>query len=630
MSAIGGVLRLDGRPCDRAELDAMACRLQHRAPEGTSIWIDGPAGLVHGRLITTPESAHERQPFADATAGLAITFDGRLDNRAELLRALERARVLHVGQPDDAALTLALYRAFGEASVERLIGDFAFAIWDAPRRRLFCARDAMGLKPFCYRTGPGFFAFASEVGVLARHGGDTPAINEGMAGEHLVRAITSKQHTLFRDVNRLPPAHVLTIDTNGIDLRRYWQPDPRAEIRYPREEQYVEHLSALVRDGVATRLRTCGPAGVSLSGGVDSSSVVGIASDLCRAHAVPATGIEAFFFMVPGGDEDAPFFDQVVERLGTPAHRVRAERLEPGQLQREAVQYLDVPSLPNAAMTDRLRSLVRQRGARVALTGIGADEWLGTSPWAYADLLKQGRLAPLARRLRLDAALEEFIGWPAAAKAMLWPLVPKRVANVVRHALRRGRGPAWIDPDFAARIDLADRLAQHEVDIPFGSHEQYDTWHDGTSGSSVHELEMLDRAAARTGIEHWHPFYDRRVVEFGLAMPPDQRWRNGRAKDLLRRAMAPYLPPDVAARLSGPSGVRLVVEGMETEGGRALFEDMTIARLGWVRGDMLLAQFDTMARLFNAGDEAFGGLVAPMWSVLSLELWARAVVPGKL
>jgi asparagine synthase (glutamine-hydrolysing) len=629
MSAIGGVLHLDGRPCDRAALDAMACRLQHRAPEGTSIWIDGPAGLVHGRLITTPESADERQPFADA-AGLAITFDGRLDNRAELLRALEGAGVRHVAPSGDAALTLALYRACGEASVGRLLGDFAFAIWDAPRRRLFCARDAMGLKPFCYRTGPGFFAFASEVGVLARYGGDTPAINEGMAGEHLVRAITSKQDTLFRDINRLPPAHVLAVDANGVNLRRYWQPDARAEIRYRRDDEYVEHLSALVRDAVAARLRTCGPVGVSLSGGVDSSSVAGIASDLCRAHAVATTGVEAFFFLVPGGDEDAPFFDQVVGCLGTPAHRVRAKRLEPGQLQQEAVRYLDIPRVPNAAMTDRLRSLVRQRGARVALTGIGADEWLGTSPWAYADLLKQGRLSPLARRLHLDAALEGFIGWPAAAKAMLWPLVPKRARGVVRHALGRGRGPAWIDPDFAVRIDLADRLAQHEVDVAFESYEQYDTWHDGTSGSSVHELELLDRSAAALGIEHWHPFYDRRIVEFGLAMPPDQRWRNGRAKDLLRRAMAPYLPPDVAARLSGPSGARLVVEGMDTEGGRALFEDMTIGRLGWVRGDMLLAQFDTMASRFSAADEAFGGLVAPLWSVLSVELWARAVVPGKL
>jgi len=123
--------------------------------------------------------------------------------------------------------------------------------------------------------------------------------------------------------------------------------------------------------------------------------------------------------------------------------------------------------MPNAIMYEPFRALMRQRGARVVLTGIGGDDWLGTSSWAYADLLKRARFSSLSARLRRDAALESFSGWPGAAKDTLWPLVPRPAKQIVRRMLGRGRPPSWLDPAFAARINLADRLAQHESSIPF-------------------------------------------------------------------------------------------------------------------------------------------------------------------
>ena len=625
MSAIAGVVSLAGRPADRRMLDAMAAALKHRAPDGTSVWADGCAGLIHGQLLTTPESARERQPFVDPSARLAITFDGRLDNRPELLAALDL--VSPVDNPiGDAALTLAAYRAFGVASVDHLLGDFAFAIWDGTQRRLFCARDAMGLKPFCYRVDPHLFAWASEVGVLARHAGAVPAPNEGMAGEHLAGIVTSKHDTLFQNIYRLPPAHTLTVDAidGAVQLRCYWQADPSDAIRYRRDEDYVEHLLVLMREAVAARLRATGQVAVSLSGGVDSASVTGIAAELCRARAVAATGIEAFLFVVPGPSDETEFFEQVTDRWGVVGHRVLAQPIPAGRLRAQASAYFDVPDMPNAVMYEPFRALMRQRGARVVLTG--GDDWLGTSPWAYADLLKHGRLGSLAARLRRDAALEDFIGWPAAALATLWPLVPRRAKRMVRRALGRHRPPPWIDPAFAARISLGDRLAQHESSIPFVSYEQYDTWHEGTSGSAVHGLEMLDRATSRTGVEDWHPFLDRRIVEFGLAMPADQRWRDGRAKDLLRRAMASYVPPTVATRLVSPAGTQLIVRGIQTEGGAALVHDMAAARLGWVRQGEVRAKFDDVMRAMGTSDEGRGAV--SLWHILALELWAKAVISG--
>ena len=624
MSAIGGVFHLDGRRCEPSTLDALVVLLRHRARDGTRTWSDGPAGLVHGRFITTPESAHEHQPVVDAAARVAITFDGRLDNRTELLRQLGIDGADH-SAIGDAELVLRLYRALGVDCVGGLLGDFAFSIWDGTLGRLLCARDHLGLKPLCYRVAPDRIAWASEAGALARYDGHTPLLNDGMVAEHLAGIITSTRDTVFQDIFRLPPAHLLTADTRGIQLRRYWAPDLRKEIRYRDPDEYVEHLRDLVRLAVAARLRVRGAVGISLSGGIDSSSVAGVAAELCRDRAVSATHVEAFSLLIAGKADESAFWSQVVERWHLASVTIPVAPLPAGQLAAEAQFYLDVPNSPLAALTDRVRVCMEERGTRVALTGTGADDWLGPSPCAYADLLRQGRLGALTHRLRRDSADEWFMGWPAAVKSTLWPLVPPAMQWAVRRALRRGRTPEWVDPVFAARVDLRERLARHTIDLPHNSLERYDTWHEGISGSSVYVNEVIERSSARVGVDMWHPFMDLRIVEFGIALPAEQRWREGLAKDLLRRAMTPYLPQAIAARTTSPDGTHLLFEGLEAAGGRALFQGMTASRLGWVREDVLLARFDRAAALYKGGDRRYAWMAITLWRVAAIELWARAM-----
>ena len=363
MSAIGGIVHRDGRPCDPDALAALAARLRHRAPDGTSTWSDGPAGLTHGRLITTPESAHEEQPVADAAARVAITFDGRLDNRTELLRSLGIDSVDHdaIG---DAALVLRLYRALGTDCVGLLLGDFAFAIWDGPRARLLCARDHLGIRPFCYRLTPNRIAWASEAGALARCDSALPAVNEGMVAEHLSGIITSTSDTVFQDIFRLRAGHLLTADAAGIRLRRYWSPDLVTELRYNDPDEYVEQLRDLVRTAVAARLRVAGAAGISLSGGIDSSAVSGVAATLCREAVVPATHVEAFSLLVSGAANERAHWSQVVEHWQLASHTITGGVLPAGQLAAEARFYLDVPNSSLAAVTDWLRIRARERGVR--------------------------------------------------------------------------------------------------------------------------------------------------------------------------------------------------------------------------------------------------------------------------
>lgn len=625
MSAIGGVLQLNGETCDQRVLERLGALLAHRAPDGIATWSDGPAGLVHGRSVTTPESLREQQPERDVAAGTSITFDGRLDNRDELFDRL-RTDAVDRHAMGDAALVLQLYAASGLDCVPMLLGDFAFALWDGRLGRLIGARDHLGLKPFCYRQDGDQFAWASEPGVLARYNGRIPAVNEGMVAEQLTAVTTSQQDTLFLGIHRLPPAHLLTVERDGRTARRcYWTPDLCREIRYASDDDYAAHLRVLVQQAVRTRLRACGPVGISLSGGVDSSSVTGIAVEWCRAGAVSADGIEAFSVLDPGEGDESAFWSQVVDRWQIPSQVIPVAPLAHGALSAEARLYLDLPNSSNAGMTDRLRASMRERGVRVALTGTGADDWFGTSPWAYADLVKSLRVRALVHRLRRDAAGPEFVGWPSAAKGAIWPLLPAPVQWSVRRLLGRGRAPEWINTDLAKRVDLRERLSRHAVHLPCNSWERYDTWHEAASGGTTYQVEIIERSCARTGVDMWHPFLDTRILEFGLALPPDQRWRDGRAKDLLRRAMAPYLPTAIAERLTSPGATHLLLSGLDTEGGRTLFENMTIARHGWVNEPILQARFDLMSALYRAGDPRYHWLVITLWRVAAVELWARAM-----
>jgi len=217
------------------------------------------------------------------------------------------------------------------------------------------------------------------------------------------------------------------------------------------------------------------------------------------------------------------------------------------------------------------------------------------------------------------------MGWPAAAKAAIWPLVPGPLRAVARLLVRRGKTPPWIDRRFAARVQLRERLERHEIPLPYSSHERYDTWHQAFSGAAVDHYEQFERSSARAGIDTWFPFFDRRVIEFGLAVPADLRWHDGRPKEVLRRAMAPYLPQSVADRRTNPTGTHLILRGLDGEGGRALFEQMRIAEFGWVNPAAVLQRFDRAQALWAAGDPRYHWLAITLWHVAAIELWARAM-----
>ena len=219
MSGIAGIYNRDGRDINPELLSRMTDAIAQRGLDGSGKWINGPVGLGHQMLWTTPESTLEKQPLCDDTATRCLTFDGRIDNRKELRTSLKTQGVM-LRTDTDAEIVLRAYECWGSACPNRILGDFAFAVWDAPHRRLFCARDILGMRPFYYYADNHAFLFASELQQLLQIPSIPREPNEGMIGEYLVSAVNNKNETLYKGIFRLPPAHFLIITPDRIQRVR--------------------------------------------------------------------------------------------------------------------------------------------------------------------------------------------------------------------------------------------------------------------------------------------------------------------------------------------------------------------------------------------------------------------------
>src|SRR5690348_12800641 len=277
------MFRRDGAPIDRALLQSLTDFVGYVGPDAKQTWAEGPIGFGHTLLRTTWESAGECQP-ANLEQRFWITADVRLDCRAELEGKLNAAGQRVRRAAPDSELILAAYAAWGEACIQELRGDFAFAIWDARKKNLFCARDHFGLKPFYYCDLGDLFLFSNTLQCLRLHPAVSDELNDAAVGDFLLFGLNYDQATTtFRDVRRLPRAHILSVCAQGLRAERYWFPPIDGRIRYRRPDEYIEHFRLLMQAAVADRVRDS-RVGILLSGGLDSSSIAATARDLSGNH----------------------------------------------------------------------------------------------------------------------------------------------------------------------------------------------------------------------------------------------------------------------------------------------------------------------------------------------------------
>ncbi len=641
MSAIAGVYLTDGREVDRRDLERMTEILAHRGPDGSAIWNTGSIGLVHRMLWTTPESLREHLPRVSPDGNLVVTVDARLDNRDELISRLGLS--VTVADVTDSELILRAYERWGEDCPTYLLGDFAFAIWDARRRHLYCARDHFGVKPFCYYSRSGHaLVFASEIKAL-RCVSEVPSrLNELAVADHLVPQYFDATNTYYRDIVRLPPAHYLVITPEGTRLQRYWSLDPSRELRLGSDDEYAQGFRHLFTEAVRCRMRSAFPVGSMLSGGMDSSSITCVARSLHAAnngaHGWPT--FSAVHDVVTQCDESR-YIDAVLAKGAYEPSFFQADHVSPLVDLDKVLWHEDQPLVGGNLYLDwGLYRFARERGVRVLLDGFDGDTTVSHGLGFLVELANSDRWLRLASEV---VPYARKIGEPWANVLWSWfwnyELDPftantRGVRRVRRWAASRlsstradgvtEAGFDWLaifNADFAGRVDIAGRRNALEGTLaPTERAAHYRRLNDAGMPTV---LEVLDRAASAFALELRFPFWDRRLAEFCLSLPPEQKIRRGWTRMVLRRAMDGLLPPLIqwrGAKTNHHAGFERGMLTFERERlNDAVYKDSDVVA-PYVDVAILREQFSrSLSRVRT--DSNFN----VVWQVISLALWLRRV-----
>jgi len=630
MSGIAGIFHLDGRPADAVLLRRMTDVISRRGPDGVGYWAQGPVAFGHRMLHTTPESLLENQPLTDETGNFCLTLDGRVDNREEIRRALQSRRI-RLRDETDAELILRAYQCWGEECSAKIIGDFAFAIWDGLNRQLFCARDALGVRPFYYYKADGFLAFASDPTSIFTLPEVTQRLRPDGLVDYLVNNFRDTEPTEFHQLYRLRPAHALVVNEKSSRLRQYWDVDPNRDLPYWRPEEYAEAFLEVFSTAVKARLRTTGNVGILLSGGLDSSSILCLIEDLRNRGKVNA-GVRPYSALFDGQPYDERQFLRSIQELwGTEIGFSHPSPPAPLWALPEACRRNAQPlCLPLAYIPQKLLDSAASEGTRVVLAGLGGDDFMDAPVGLAAEFLASGH--PL-KAWDYTIALAKFHSVSvlrAARSALIRPFISKLLPDCLRRAYRATHRPrtfAWLLPGPAQ--EALERLRStpwylrgRKFRTP-GRRTTYDAIH---TGHRVQVLEYWDRlATAAGGIEIRQPFCDRRVVEFAAAIPDEMLGLDGRPKGLMRAALGSRLPSLIQWRNTKADFAGLINERLifnDASDAEKLLRNSSLAQLGLVDQHQACRAYRTYRDRYIdrlARKEA----VDTVWELISLEGWLR-------
>jgi len=374
MSAITGIFYRDGRKVDLELIKKMNNRLSHRGPDGSAVWCEGSIALGHQMLWTTPESLHEKLPFEDDDSGLVITADARIDNRDELSKELD---IEDKEEVSDSYFILKAYEKWGENCPDKLLGDFAFVIWDKNEEKLFCARDHMGVKPFYYYLDEDMFVFGTEIKALFCVPGVPRELNERKVALFLMRDSQDQESTFYENVKSLPSAHSFTLNKYKIVKKEYWELDPNLNLIMDSEEEYAKAFRDIFVEAVRCRLRSYFPIGFELSGGLDSSSIVCTAKKICIEEQIMNFKIintySSVYDEIPECDER--YYIKKVLDSKIKSTFLNGDNISPLEGINDILWYQDQPFFsPHMANQIRSYNKMKNDGIRVLFSGEGGDQ----------------------------------------------------------------------------------------------------------------------------------------------------------------------------------------------------------------------------------------------------------------
>ncbi len=631
MSGIAGIYYLDEKPVEWETLSRMVDRLVHRGPDGADVWCSESIGLGHRMLWTTPESLLEKLPLVSRSGDLAITADARIDNRDELIGLL-RLKDYPAEKITDSQLILTAYEKWGESCSQYLLGDFAFAIWDRRKQTLFCGRDHFGVKPFYYYYCPGqIFVFATEIKALFCLAEVPCLINETRIGDHLNLMLEDKAITFYRDIFRLPPSHSLTVSSKKLNLQQYWSFNPKQELRLNSDAEYAEAYHAIFTKAVKCRLRSAFPIGSTLSGGLDSSSIVCVSRELLAQQGRTTLKTFSAIFDKLAECDERQYINEVVAQGGVEPHYIHAERISPLTEIDKVLWHQDEPFFaPNEFMHWGLYKAAREKGVRVFLDGFLGDSVVSYG-WEYQiELARKGRWLALAREEQAIAKnyggdpwkLTRHIIWQYGIKFWIPEILKQSWQRLHRHNIAEPPISPLINFEFAERINLGDRLKAFERDpLPSWHSVRKAHYLELVSGGFPLCLELADKGAAAFSLESRFPYTDRRLAEFCLAVPPAQKLRDGWTRTILRRAMSDYLPEKIRWRSSKGNIAANFHQGLLNRD-RQLLEETIFAAPKTIEPYVNISALKNEYQKYLSQGSARG--IPFIWLVVTLALWLRS------
>jgi asparagine synthase (glutamine-hydrolysing) len=554
-------------PGDENDLLAMSNAMVHRGPDGSGTYADGPARvfLAHRRLAIL-DIQGGNQPMWNEDGQVGVVFNGEIYNHLELRTILRSKGHVFRSDHSDTEVLVHGYEEWGEDLPLRLNGMFAFAIYDRPRRRLFISRDRFGKKPLYYSAGNGFFRFASELTALLKHSSIKRSIDERSLRKYFAYGFIPAPNSLYQDIAKLPGGHWMTVDASSgaVKVAAYWRfrIEPVDRVPADPEASWGEELRALLSQAVKRRLISDVPLGIFLSGGVDSSAVLGFAVKHIPPHQVRTFSIgfrEKEFDESPYAQRAANFFesDHYHEVLGLD----KASELIP-----DVLAKLDEPMGDSSILPTYLLCRFAKERVTVALGGDGGDElFAGYDPFKALNIAKWYRRL-VSRRLHR--------GFRSLAE-----LMPVSLANMsLDFRIKRGlRGmsypesvwnPVWLGALEPSELQELFNERVHYEDV---FEEAINAWNSSEADNVTDKslefytrfylqddiLTKIDRASMMVSLEVRAPFLDNDVVDFARRIPHQYKYRNGQTKYLLKKALEQVLPRDIIYRRKKGFGVPL-------------------------------------------------------------------------
>ncbi|MBH8571536.1 lasso peptide isopeptide bond-forming cyclase [Nostocaceae cyanobacterium CENA369] len=663
MSGIMGVQNLNSQPVSYQYLEKMVDILAHRGPDGADIWVEESVGFGHRMLWTTPESLIEKLPLVNQAGNLVITADARIDNREELIPLLKLPE-RPIEKITDSEFILAAYEKWGESCPEHLLGDFAFAIWDKRQQSLFCARDHFGVKPFYYYYLPNqVFVFASEIKALLCLPQVPRRLNEVRIADYLALMMEDKAITTYQDILRLPPAHSMVVNQSGLNIWSYWTLEQR-ELQLESNEAYAAEFRKIFTEAVRCRLRSAFAIAAHLSGGLDSSAITCVARNLLTQEGkTQLHTISSIFDKIPECDERA-YINAVLEQGGLIPHYVRGDGIGPLSNLNSIFQYEDEALLgPSHFYPWTINDAAKKLGLRITLDGFDGDTTVSHGTTRLSELARQGKWNTFAQEVKAlsphhnvshTAVLRNY-GLPQLrdlAKQFRWIAFAQAVQKIHQYfgisrkllIIHHGIKPfiqqilqRWhkqeksqkslisqiplVKRQFAEQIHLEERIQtlDNSTQSPLTLREEH--WRSLTQGILVYTLEQMDQYAAMFSLEARHPFMDKRLIEFCLALPSEQKLCQGWGRMVMRRALDGILPETIQWRGGKTNLTPNFLHGL-VHRDRQILDEVMCNKLEsiekYINVDFLRTAYQ---RLISADDKASNDDSTVVWQAVTLALW---------